>query len=50
MRVEFLTVQHTPNGITQENVHQLLVQSGNAECTMITNSVSALLTAYTLQN
>jgi len=48
----FLAEQYTQNGIIQENVHQLslLVQGGNAERTMTTNSVLTLLRAYTLQN
>ena len=51
-RVEFLTVQYTQNGIIHKNVHQLclLVQGGNAECTMTTNSVLTLLRACTFQN
>jgi len=51
-RVEFLTVQYIQNGIIQENVYRLclLVQGGNAECTMTTNSALTLLRAYTLQN
>jgi hypothetical protein len=50
-RAEFLTVQYPQNGIIQENVPQLylLVQGGNAECTMAKNFVGTLPRAHILQ-